>query len=136
FIGLARGHLDAFLGAGVDVLDHLAVGGGELIEFVQAVANGLRLALNVLLAREWVDPAPEPFAGGGLKRLASSAGGAGILVGSCGAALRGRGLRTGLRARRGLSRCRLHGGLILGRGSGLLREGRQRDYNGQEQRNY
>jgi len=62
-IGLVRSQLDASLGAGVGVLDRLAVGGGQVIQLIDAVADGVGLPLYVGLAGEWVHTAPETLTG-------------------------------------------------------------------------
>ena len=46
----------------------LAVGRGQLIEFVDAVADRLGLALHILLAGEGIDASPEAFARRGGQR--------------------------------------------------------------------
>ena len=67
--------------ATVDVLDHLGVGRGQLIEFVDAIADRRGLALHVLLASEGIDLSPEAFVRVRLQRgLAAGAGGGGALI--------------------------------------------------------
>ena len=107
---LRRRLLNALLGAAVHVLNHFAVGGGELIQFVDAVLDGRNLPLHILLAGKRIHLAPKTLTGfvlqGGLAAGGIPAGG----------------LRLGLRlvGRRG---CRL-----------LLGEHRKRQYERGEQR--
>ena len=107
---LRRRLLNALLGAAVHVLNHFAVGGGELIQFVDAVLDGRNLPLHILFAGKRIYLAPETLTGfvlqGGLAAGGVPAGG----------------LRLGLRlvGRRG---CRL-----------LLGEHRKRQYERDEQR--
>ena len=61
FVGLGRRQADALGGAGINVFDQLAVGGGELIEFVQPIADRVKLPLDVLLAGKGIEMAPEAF---------------------------------------------------------------------------
>src|SRR6266700_1643172 len=147
FVGLGRGQTDAFLGARIDVLDHLAVGGGQFVELVDAIPDGLGLPLDILLASKRIQLAPETFMGVWLQRLfaaGSSLSGCGSVLVSWGglsrlswgglSRLSGRGSilvsRSGLRILSRLAGCGL---TRRGRG-GLLREGRQCEDNGQEQR--
>jgi hypothetical protein len=72
FVRLVRGQLDTLLRAGVGVFDGSAVGRCQLIEFVDAVSDGLGLALNIFLAGKGINASPEAFAGRwGQRRLAS-----------------------------------------------------------------
>ena len=96
FVGLGRGQLDALLRARIDVLDHLAVGGGEFIELVDAIADRRGLALHVLLAGKRIQLAPESFVGIRLQRMFAGRVvglGSGCLVGR---RARGRGLGLGV----------------------------------------
>src|SRR2546427_10839519 len=61
FIRLGRSELDSLLRPGIRVLDRLAVGSRELIQFVDAVADGSSLPLDVLFAGKRVQFAPETF---------------------------------------------------------------------------
>jgi hypothetical protein len=79
FVGLGRGQLDALLGAAIHILNHPGVAGGEFVEFIHAVADGLGLALYILLAGKRINFAPETFASFCLQRL--FAGGADSLRG-------------------------------------------------------
>ncbi len=63
FVGLGRRELDSRLRARIGILDRLGVGGSQLIEFVDAVADRLGLARNVFLTRERIQAAPETFTG-------------------------------------------------------------------------
>jgi hypothetical protein len=83
FVGLSGNQLNALLGAGIHVLDHLGVGRGQPIQFVDAVPDGSNLSLYVRLASKWMGEeiyyvglvtVPEVPATCGLQRL--SAGGA------------------------------------------------------------
>src|SRR5207253_9841039 len=61
-IGLIRlgcGQLDTLRSPAVDVLDHLAIRGGEFVQLVHAVANRLSLPLHVLLTGERVQRSEE-----------------------------------------------------------------------------
>src|SRR2546422_32272 len=42
-VGLSGNQLNALLGAGIHILDHLGVGRGQRIQIVDAVPNGLNL---------------------------------------------------------------------------------------------
>src|SRR6185369_17749705 len=109
-IRLAGSELNALLRTRINVLDHLAVAGGELIELIDAVADGLRLPLHIFLASERVQVTPETLMSIGLQRLLAA--GAGLRRSRCG---------------RGLGRR-----LVLGSGIGL-REGGHRECASQEQ---
>ena len=74
FIGLVGSHLDAGLGARVGVFDRLAVGSGQIIELVNAVANRFGLPLHISLAGERVHASPETFAAGRLQGLLAGGG--------------------------------------------------------------
>src|SRR5262249_32381306 len=63
-IGLVGSQLDASLRARIGVFNRLAVGSGQVIEFVDAIADRLGLALHILLAGERIDPSPEAFTAG------------------------------------------------------------------------
>jgi len=68
-----RGSLtDTFLSARIDVLDVLGVGGGQLVEFVDAVADRRHLLLNILFTGKGVQFAPETLASIGRQRLTGS----------------------------------------------------------------
>ena len=69
FISFVGGQLDAGLGALIGVFDRLAVSRGQIVQFVNAITDGLGLALNVFLAGERIHSAPETFAGRRLKGL-------------------------------------------------------------------
>ena len=131
FVGFGRGQANAFLGARIDVLDHLAVGGGQLIEFVDTIPDGLGLPLHVLFAGERIQFAPETFVSVWLQRLFA----AGSSLSACGSGLvSGSGLGR-LSGRGSILVSRLAGRRLTRRGrAGLLREGRQSEDNGQEQR--
>src|SRR5208337_2330163 len=96
-VGLQRSKLDSLLRARIGILDRRGVGGGQLIEFVEAVADRLRLPRNVFLARERIQVTPEAFASLRLQRV--FAGGAVAFAGRLGCGLSRRRLRC-----RGLSR--------------------------------
>src|SRR5437868_4317190 len=83
FVGLGRGQTDAFLGTRIDVLDHLAVGGGQFVELVDAIPDGLGLPLDILLAGKRIQLAPETFMGVWLQRLFA----AGSSLSGCGSVL-------------------------------------------------
>src|SRR2546430_13946671 len=51
----------------VDVFNHLAVRGGQLIQFVHAIADRGSLPLYILFARKRIQMSPETFVGIGLK---------------------------------------------------------------------
>src|SRR5439155_18168835 len=74
FVGLIGRHLNALLGAAVHVLDHLRVGGGELVELIHAVTNRLSLTLDVFLAGKGIDLAPEALAAFVLQRRFAGCG--------------------------------------------------------------
>ena len=80
FVGLGRGQANAFLCARIDVFDHLAVGGRQLIEFIDAIPDGLGLPLDILLAGERIQFAPETFVGIWLQGLFA----AGSSLSACG----------------------------------------------------
>ena len=63
FVRLVRSQLDASGSARIDVLDLLAVLRSQLIEFIDAVPDGLGLPLYVVLAGERIDASPEAFTG-------------------------------------------------------------------------
>src|SRR5205807_1158357 len=58
-VGLAHGLPNAFGRAGVNVGNHFGVLGGEFIQLIHAAPNRIKLAVDVLLAGEGVDFAPE-----------------------------------------------------------------------------
>ena len=66
------------LGARIDVLDHLRVRRGQLVELIHAVPNRLSLALHVLLAGKGIDLAPEALTALILQRRFAGGGFAGI----------------------------------------------------------
>ena len=74
FVGAQAGHADTFGGARVNVLDHLGVGRGQLVELVHASAHRIKLALHVLLAGERVQMSPEAFLAVVLQRIFSGRG--------------------------------------------------------------
>ena len=73
-IRLGRSQLDSLLRARIGIFDRLAVRGRQLIEFVDAVADGLRLARDVFLARKWVQVSPEALASFRLQGFFASSG--------------------------------------------------------------
>src|ERR1019366_7948895 len=92
--GLGRSELDSLLRARIGILDRPGVGGSQLIEFVDAVADRLGLPRDVFFARERVHSTPEAFASLRLQRI--FAGGAVGLGGRLGRSGRlGRGLSLG-----------------------------------------
>ena len=101
FVRLGGSELNALLRARIDVLDHLAVAGGKLIELVDAILDGLSLPLHILLAGKWVQVAPETFVSIRLQGLLAA--GAGLGGSRC----------------RGSLGCRL----VLGGGIGLRKRG-------------
>src|SRR5882672_9283431 len=101
FISLGRSELNSLLCAGIRVLDRLAVGSGELIQFVDAVADGGSLPLDVLLAGKGVQFAPETFV---RVRLQSGFTGRVVDPGS-GCLVSGRALGRGLGVRTLLREC-------------------------------
>jgi len=68
-VSLVGSELDASLGASVGVFDRPGVARGQFIKFVDAVADGLSLPLDIVLAGEGIDASPEAFAGRGRQRL-------------------------------------------------------------------
>src|SRR5262249_52976151 len=65
---------ETFGRARIDVLDVAAVRGSEFIEFVHAAYDRRQLAADILLAREWVQLAPEALFALQLERLAAGVG--------------------------------------------------------------
>ena len=115
-IGLIRlgcGQLDTLRSPAVDVLDHLAIRGGEFVQLVHAVANRLSLPLHVLLTGERVQVAPEAFVSLRLQGFLPA------------------GPRCGLRVLG--SRRSLRGRLILRGGAVLLSHDRNGECGGQQQ---
>ena len=93
FAGLGRSELDSLLRARIGILDRPGVGGSQLIEFVDAVADWLRLPRDIFLARERIQVTPEAFAS--LRLQGIFAGGAVGPGGRLGRGLRGRRLSLG-----------------------------------------
>src|SRR3989442_5410774 len=127
FVGLTGRQPDTFRCPRVRVLDHLAVGCGELIEFVDAVPDGRRLPLHVLLAGKGIQMAPEALVGIWLQRL-FAAGASGLRS----RILVSRGRRSRLRILvllRTLGQLAGGGWILRGR-AGLLRKGRKREHGG------
>src|ERR1700722_839296 len=93
FAGFGRGHLNSLLRARIGILDRFAVRRRQVIEFVDTVADGLRLPRDIFLARERIHATPEAFPRLGLQWILASGG---------------VGLGGWLRSR--LAGCRLHGG--------------------------
>ena len=58
FIDLGGRKTNAFLGARIAVLDHLAIGSSQLIEFGDTIADGLKIPLYIVLAGKWVQDEP------------------------------------------------------------------------------
>src|ERR1700722_7347609 len=73
-VSLVGGELDAGLSARVGVFNVLRVSGGQIVEFVDAVADRFGLALYILFARERIHASPETFAGGRRKRRLAGRG--------------------------------------------------------------
>src|SRR5258708_20132103 len=79
-IRLRGRELNSLLRARIGVLDRLAVGGGQLIEFVDAVADGLGLTRNVFLTRERFHVTPKAFTGLRLQGLFIGGGSFALLL--------------------------------------------------------
>ena len=58
FVGLGGGKTNGILGAGIKILDHLAIRSSQLIEFGETIADGLKIPLYIVLAGKWVQDEP------------------------------------------------------------------------------
>jgi hypothetical protein len=64
FVGFIGGQLDTSLGTGVGVADGLAIGGGQIVELIYAITDGIGLPLYVALAGKGLTRPQKPSRAG------------------------------------------------------------------------